>query len=179
MAQTGGQSERPQRICVIGCGGTGKSTLARLLGERLGLPVHHLDVMFWRAGWQPGTNAKLTADLEPVVNSERWIIDGNFAATLPMRVARADAVVWLDLPTHEALWGALRRAAHYRGRSRPDMAQGCVESFDWSFLRWVLEFREKSRPQIESALRDVGGRARVIQVTRRREIAAAADLLTS
>jgi hypothetical protein len=59
------------------------------------------------------------------------------------------------------------------------MAEGCVESFDWAFLRWVLEFREKSRPQIENALRDHGGHTRLIRVTRRRDIAAAAALLTS
>ena len=41
------------KILIIGCGGAGKSTLAKILDEKLGLPVIHLDKEFWRAGWKP------------------------------------------------------------------------------------------------------------------------------
>lgn len=173
MAETG----TIERICIVGCSGTGKSTLARLLGERLGLPVVHLDQLFWQSGWVGVDRATEVARQQAAVALPRWIIDGNFGSTMAIRFPRSQAIVWLDLPTHAALWGILRRVAHTRGRSRPDLPEGCPERFDWPFTKWVLEFRSKHRQLIQSMIDRHGRHAKLIRVTRRRDIAGVPRLL--
>lgn len=169
MAEQGGQ---PQRICVIGCGGTGKSTLSRLLGERLDLPVFHLDALIWQAGWVLPPREKMIAVQEGITDGDRWVIDGNWGSTMPVRLARADTIIWLDYPTRAALWGVLKRVAHWRGRWRPDMAEGCVEGYDWEFLRYVLEFRTIHRQRIVDNVAAHGQHARLYKPTSRRELPA-------
>ena len=167
MVEEGG---KPQRICVIGCGGTGKSTLSRLLGERLGLPVFHLDAVIWQPGWVLPSRDEMIALQEGIADGERWVIDGNWGSTMPVRLSRADTIIWLDYPTRTAVWGVLKRLAYWRGRWRPDMAEGCVEGFDWEFLRYVIEFRVKHRQRIVDNIEAHGRHARLIRVPRRREL---------
>ncbi len=171
------ESGKPQRICVIGCGGTGKSTLARLLGDRMDLPVFHLDALIWQAGWVLPSREDIIAAQKGNSDGERWVIDGNWDSTMPVRLARADTIIWLDYPTRTALWGIMKRLAHWRGRGRPDMAEGCVERFDWEFLRWVVEFRSKHRQRIPEKIREHGSHARLFQITRRSELPAVLDEL--
>ena len=114
-----------KRVLILGSGGAGKSTLARQLGERTGLPVIHLDRMWWRPGWVNCSQEEFDLALERELAGERWIIDGNYNRTLERRLTRADTVVFLDYPARTCLWGALRRVFRYRGKSRPDMPEGC------------------------------------------------------
>ena len=133
------------RVLVIGSGGAGKSTLARRLAERTGLPAVHLDRLYWRPGWEStppeewdGTVARLAA--EP-----RWIMDGNYGRTLGPRLAAADTVVLLDYPRLLCLWRATRRWLTYRGRTRADMAPGCDEQLSLEFVRWIWSYPRRGR----------------------------------
>ena len=110
-----------QRILVLGSGGSGKSTLARALGDRLGLPVVHLDLHFWNFGWKPTPDTEWQERVRRLVASDRWVMDGNFSGTLPLRVARSQAVVFLDLPRLVCVRSVLARWWRYRLRSRPDL----------------------------------------------------------
>jgi adenylate kinase family enzyme len=122
---------------VIGGPGSGKSTLAREMGERLGLPVVHLDRVFWLPGWVERTREERVRLVTLAEAEERWIIDGNFTTSWPNRVQRADLIVWLDLPVPLRLWRVLRRIRHWRGRVRPDMQDGCPERLDPGFLWYI------------------------------------------
>lgn len=133
---------------MIGSGGAGKSTLARRLGSRLGLPVVHLDVHFWRPGWVETPKPEWRRKVEEMCAREAWVMDGNFSATLDVRLAACDTVVLLDLPRALCVWRALKRWATYRNGSRPDMAAGCAEKFDLKFLRWVWTFPSQSLPTV-------------------------------
>jgi adenylate kinase family enzyme len=136
-----------KRVVVLGCGGAGKSRLALALGERTGLPVVHLDHIFWRPGWTPAPEDEAGRALAEVVAQDRWILDGNFLSRLgPERLQRADTVVFLDLPRRTCLRRALWRLA--RGGRRADLPDGCDESFDAEFLRWIWRFPRVDRPQI-------------------------------
>jgi len=137
-----------QRVLVIGPCGAGKSTAAVEIGGLLGLPVHHLDRLHWRAGWVESTRDELRAALAPILAGERWLIDGNYGGTMDERLARADTVVYLDYPTWLCLWRALARVWRYRGRSRPDMAPGCPERFDLAFVFYILTFRRGPRRKV-------------------------------
>lgn len=130
-----------QRILVIGSPGAGKSTLAHALAARTGLPLYHLDKLFWLPGWVERDRDEGRAELAGVLAQNRWIIDGNYGSTMPMRLERADGVVWLDYPTHLCLGRVFKRWWQYRGRARPDMTEGCPENLNLEFLLYVLRFR--------------------------------------
>lgn len=135
-----------QRVMVIGGPGAGKSTLAREIGARLGLPVVHIDALFWQPGWVEGDRAALASRLREIYADTAWVVEGNYSATWPERLARADTLIHLDLPGWLRLLRVLRRALRHRGRVRPDMAPGCPERLDLEFLPYVLGYRAKRRP---------------------------------
>jgi adenylate kinase family enzyme len=137
-----------RRVLVIGSGGAGKSALARRLGERLGLPVLHLDALYWRAGWVPTPGDEWARRVGELVRRDAWVMDGNYGGTLDARLAACDTVVFLDLPRRVCLWRVVRRALRHRGRTRPDMAPGCPERLTPAFLRWVWEYPRRRRPEV-------------------------------
>ena len=144
-----------QRIAVIGSPGAGKSTLAVAIAGATGLPLFHLDREYWRPGWIASDDDEWRLRNAQLVAGERWVIDGNYGSSLAGRLARADLIVWLDLPTRTCLAGAVRRMAHYRGSVRPDMREGCPERLNrefLAFLHYILTFRRRKRPGVERAL---------------------------
>jgi adenylate kinase family enzyme len=147
-----------QRVLVIGSPGAGKSTLSREIAARTGLPLHHLDRMFWLPGWVERDRDEGRAILSEVLAQDRWIIDGNYGSTLPMRLQRADTVVWLDYPTALCLGRVFKRWWQYRGRARPDMTEGCPESLNLQFLHYVLVFRRSWRARNAAALAGLAGK---------------------
>ena len=104
-----------ERILVIGSPGSGKSTLARQLGERTGLPVHHLDQLYWRPGWVEPDAKTRRAQVRALAAGPGWIIDGTYAGTLPVRLATADKVVLLDLSPLRCFWRVIRRILGHLG----------------------------------------------------------------
>lgn len=146
-----------QRILVIGSPGAGKSTLSHELAARTGLPLFHLDKLFWLSGWVERDRDEGRAELAEVLAGERWIIDGNYGSTLPMRIARADTVVWLDYPTWRCLGRVFKRWWQYRGKARPDMTEGCPENLNLEFLLYVLNFRNAWQHRNAAALSSFDG----------------------
>ncbi len=137
-----------RRIMIIGCGGAGKSTLARHLGRMLDLPVIHLDREHWQAGWREPPRAWWAGRVRELVNRPTWIIDGNYGGTNDERLTAADTVIFLDFPRWLCLWRVVKRRIQYHRRTRPDMAAGCPEQLDWAFLRWIWTYRAHQRPDI-------------------------------
>ncbi len=138
------------RIAIIGCGGSGKSHLARLLGTALAIPVTHLDALYYDSEWN-----RLPADRFAELQRElaarpRWVADGNYASTLPIRLAAADTVIFLDLPAWACLWGILqRRLRHGAGQHA---AIGIYDRITWDFVRYILGYRRSMRPRIQRLL---------------------------
>ena len=140
------------RIAVIGCPGSGKSTLSRPLGERLGVPVVHLDRLFWRPGWVEAPPAEFVIKVSHAVSGQRWVLDGNFGSTQHIVLPAADAIIWLDFPRHICMWRITKRLLTYFGRTRPDLPEGCPEKVDFVFLEYVWNFPQDARPRIISRL---------------------------
>ena len=140
-----------QRVMIIGQPGSGKSWLAVQLGARLGLPVHHMDHIHWQSGWVErgvAEKARLCAAIEA---QEAWVFEGNFTTTAANRAARADLLVWLDLPVGLRLWRVTRRKILGFGRQRPDMAPGCPERLGrevWTFYHYIWATRQSGRARI-------------------------------
>lgn len=146
-----------QRVLVIGSPGAGKSTLSRSLAARTGLPLYHLDKLFWRPGWVERDRDEGCAELAEVLAGDRWIIDGNYGSNLPLRIARADTVVWLDYPTWLCLGRVLKRWWQYRGTARPDMTEDCPEHLNLEFLIYVLSFRSAWQHRNAAAISQFNG----------------------
>ncbi|MBL8771444.1 MAG: hypothetical protein JNK30_08690 [Phenylobacterium sp.] len=161
-----------RRILVIGNSGGGKSTLARRLGAKLGLPVIHLDVLFWKPGWVESDDAEFEARIAAYQQEDAWIADGNFGGSWRLRMPAADTIVWIDQPVWLCLVRAIRRVFQYRDGSRPDMAEGCREKIDLKFYGFILTYNRKVRPRLERALADHGAHARLVRLRSDREIEA-------
>lgn len=138
---------------VIGSAGSGKSTAARMLGEALDLPVYHMDrEVFWLPGWVERDKADQVDQIRRVTALDAWVFEGNNSRTFDLREARADMLIWLDLPLALRMWRATKRAFVNRGQSRPDMAEGCVEKLSMlpGFLHFIVTTTaESTRKQSE------------------------------
>lgn len=127
-----------KRVMIYGGSGSGKSTLAQKLGAITGLPVVHIDPMYWKPGWVQREKSETSAMILAATAKDAWIFEGNHHSTFPERIARADHMIYLDFPAYLRMWQAFTRMLKYRGKSRPDMAADCPERFTWEFnVLWV------------------------------------------
>jgi adenylate kinase family enzyme len=139
-----------RRIVITGCSGSGKSTLARQLGQQLGLPVVHLDVLYWSPGWQERETEDFRARTAEAHSGDAWISDGNYITkSFDLRLPRADMFIMLDRPRWLCLVRVISRVIF--GRARPDIAEGCPERFDRKLLAFIWNFEKITRPRIEAA----------------------------
>jgi adenylate kinase family enzyme len=159
-----------RRVLVIGSGGSGKSTFARRLGERLGLEVIHLDKVYWRPGWVETPKDEWRRMVEELCGREEWVMDGNYSGTLDLRMNACDTLVFLDLPRTLCTWRVLKRAVVYRGGGRPDMAEGCRENFNLEFLMWVWNYPRRSRPKVLSLIEKHAHEKRIVRLRSRAEV---------
>jgi adenylate kinase family enzyme len=134
-----------ERILIIGCGGAGKSTLARQLGDKLNLPVVHLDKLFWHPGWVESPKEEIDEKIMAEMEKPQWIMDGNYNRTLPERIKHCDTILYLDFSRFACIRGVLKRVITTYGSVRPDMGEGCPERFDVAFLKWVWDYNKDKR----------------------------------
>ncbi len=137
-----------KRILVIGCPGSGKSYFSRALGEKLGLPIVHLDMLNWNAD---GTNVERSvfdARLDDALEHDEWIIDGNYSRTMERRIERCDTIFFLDFPTEVCLGGVHERM----GKPRPDMPFEPPDAEDEEFVEFIKNYNIHSRPTVVELL---------------------------
>ena len=136
-----------KRIMVIGCPGSGKSTFARALHQKTGIPLFYLDMMYWNADKTIVEKEIFLRRLTATVQKAQWIIDGNYGATMEMRLDHCDTVFFLDYPLEICLEGISSR----RGKPRPDMPWVETED-DEEFLEFIRNFTTDNRPRIMELL---------------------------
>lgn len=158
-----------KRVAIVGCGGAGKSTFAAQLGPRLGLPVFHLDGLFWRPGWVETPRDEWVEIQRDLVRGDEWVIDGNYGGTMEIRFAAADTIIMFDFPRLLCTYRVIKRVLTYRGRSRPDNAEGCPERIDWDFLKWVWTYGRRKRPGVLDLLEKYESTAAIIILRSPRE----------
>lgn len=134
-----------ERIIIIGCPGSGKTTLAKALGQKLNIPVVHLDKLWWTGERETVSREEFDAQLDAALEQDQWIIDGNFSRTMPMRIARCDTIIYLDFDRFACLWGAIRRVLKNYGKSREDMGGNCPERFDRELMKFIWNYNKRNR----------------------------------
>ena len=142
-----------QRVMIIGCPGAGKSTFARALAEKTGLPLIYLDMIWHRPDRTHISRDEFDLRLAEILAGERWIIDGHYSRTLAPRFAACDTLFWLDLPLEECLAGVRARI----GQHRPDMPWSETDE-DPEFTEYVRAFDRENRPQVEDMLSNAKGK---------------------
>lgn len=138
------------RIMIVGYSGSGKSTLAKALSAHYSIPVLHLDTVHHMPGWQERDRDSECRIVEDFLNAnESWVIDGNYQKIChERRLESADMIIMLLFGRLTCFYRAYRRYKTYKGKSRPDMTEGCSEKFDRTFRRWLLiDGRKKERRQ--------------------------------
>lgn len=157
------------RIAIIGCGGSGKTYLANQLATTLNLPLTHLDSVYYDADWNPLPQDEFAALQRALVDKPRWLLEGNYAGTLPVRLAAADVVIFLDLPAITCLTGILQRRWRYRGGQHAK--DGVYDRITWDFVRYIWGYRKTMRPKVRQLLDEHGSHVALITLTSRRQAA--------
>lgn len=124
----------------MGYSGAGKSTLARKLGEIYGESVLHLDQVYWMSGWQPRPGEERERILTGFLDAHSgWVIDGNYKGMCyDRRLNEADMIILLLFNRFACYFRARKRLKTYKGKSRPDMTEGCNEKIDAEFTKWIF-----------------------------------------
>ena len=138
----------PKRVMIIGGPGSGKSTLATRMGAALGLPVYHMDrEVFWLPGWQERAKDDQRRQIERIAALDAWVFEGNNSSSFSLREARADMLVWLDVPLWLRLVRVIRRSVRQNGQTRADMAHDCPERLSLlpDFLWFILSTARSGR----------------------------------
>jgi adenylate kinase family enzyme len=135
-----------RRIMVVGCPGAGKSWLAERVAAKTGSALIRLDQEHWQPGWvAPPADIWLNRVTE-LASCPDWVMDGNYPGTLEIRLPRADAIIFLDLPRWRCMASLVWRTLKHVGRTRPSMAPGCPERFSLEFLKHAWQCRAAIRP---------------------------------
>lgn len=156
-----------KRIIILGCAGSGKSTLSKQLGEALNLNIAHLDKIYYLPNWKERDHEEFKKMQEEIVQEDKWIIDGNFRDTLDIRLNRCDLIIYLDLNRFVSLHNAHKRYKMYKDKQRDSLAEGCLDKFDKSFRKWILNFKKNSKPIIMKKISEYPEKDILIFKTRR------------
>jgi len=150
-----------RRISVVGSSGTGKSTVARALARDLGVPFVELDAIFHQPGWVPLDDGEFRRRVAAVAAGDAWVIDGNYSAVRPLVWARADTVIWIDLPRRavmrQIIWRTLRRVT-FRAELWNGNRERWANFFSWnpekSVISWAWHRHRVYRQRYATAMRD-------------------------
>ena len=151
-----------RKILIIGCPGSGKSTFARKLHAATGLPLVHLDMLYWNEDKTTVPETEFMRRLDAALEQDAWIIDGNYASTLKNRMEKCDRVYLLDYPADVCLEGLYSRM----NRPRPDMPWIETE-YDAEFIAFAAGFRKRILPGMLEVLNSFPGKEIIVFRSRR------------
>ncbi len=138
-----------EKVIIIGCPGSGKSTFGRKLKSITGLPLYHLDMLFWNEDKTTVPREVFIGRVQAVMQKPAWIIDGNYGSSMEMRIKESDTVFFLDYPTEVCVEGIEAR----KGKPRSDMPWMNDDGTDKDFIEFVKKYNTESRPGVLELLK--------------------------
>ena len=147
QVESGDRMELGQKIIILGCPGSGKSTLAKKLHDTTGLPLFHLDAIWWKADRSHISRDEFDQKLQEILQTDQWIIDGNYSRTYEIRFKSCDTVIFLDYSVDECMRGIKERI----GKARTDMPW-TEQELDPELVQLVENYPKDNRPVILSLL---------------------------
>ena len=133
-----------KRVLIIGSGGSGKSTLAKKIHQITAIPVIHLDEHYWNPNWVETPPEEWSQRVAKLLESDAWIMDGNYGGTLNQRLEKADCVIFLQMPRLLCIYRVLLRNWRYKGQDRPTMGKNCPDRVTWEFIRYLWNYPNNS-----------------------------------
>ena len=152
------------KVIIIGCPGSGKSTFSKALHEKTGLPLYHLDMLYWNSDRTTVSKELFRERLQKVIEENQWIIDGNYGSTIEMRMIQCDTVILFDLPTEVCLQGVTERI----GKERYDLPWLETE-LDPEFRQFIEDFPKDTLPYIYELIEKYKDEKRIIIFKSREE----------
>lgn len=131
------------KIIVIGCPGSGKSTFSKKLHQITDIPLYHLDMMYWNSDKTIVNKDIFLERLLSTIKTDKWIIDGNYSSTMELRIQHCDTIIFLDYPVDICLNGISKR----KGKERTDIPWIENEE-DFEFIEFVKKFNVENRSSI-------------------------------
>ena len=139
--------ELGQKIIILGCSGSGKSTLSQKLHDATGLPLFHLDAIWWKADKSHISRDEFDQKLQEILQTDQWIIDGDYSRTYEIRFKSCDTVIFLDYSLDECMRGIKERV----GKVRVDMPW-VEQELDPELVQLVENYPKDNRPTVLSLL---------------------------
>lgn len=99
-----------KRINVIGSSGSGKSTFAKALAQKLDVTHIEMDKLFWKAGWRESTDHEFFSNLKTALTQSEWVLEGNYFRTESIKWQDVDTIIWLDYSRTVTFYRAIKRA---------------------------------------------------------------------
>ena len=155
---------------VIGCCGAGKTTLARQIQNKTGLPLIHLDRYYWKPGWKESDTFEWEKTVHKLASEKNWIIDGNYGGTMGIRISQADTIIYLIYSTLVCLIRVIIKILMKYGNVRSEMPPGCPERFDWKFLHYVATFQRRKGKKLLKILTGLPTSKQTIILHNKREV---------
>ena len=164
------------RINVVGTSGSGKSTFAKSIAKKFNAPYVQLDEIFWKPNWKESCDEEFFSKVEEVVSTDRWILDGNYTRTIPIKWNRVQTVVYLDLPFHVVLYRIIKRSL-LRGIRKEELWHGNRETV-WkhlftsdSMILWTIRNFQKNRKKYsELFAREEYSHIKFVRLRNKREV---------